>query len=40
MVQELAQRLEQPANWNGQRVRALRLLDPEDSALLEAISQG
>ncbi len=39
-VAELVEGLTRPVNWNGQRVRALRPLDAQDSALLEAVGRG
>jgi hypothetical protein len=39
-VEELVRRLEQPVSWGGKRVRGLRLFQPDDAALLEAISRG
>lgn len=37
---ELAEPLCQPVTWQGQRVRALNPLAPEDAALLEAVNRG
>jgi hypothetical protein len=37
---ELAAKLCRPAQWNGQRVRALNPLGPSDAALLEAVNRG
>ena len=39
-VAELAGDVTRPVQWKGQRVRALRLLEEEDSTLLEAIGRG
>lgn len=39
-VAELVENLTRPAKWNGQRVRALRPLEREDCALLEAAGRG
>lgn len=39
-VAELVKDLTRPVKWNGQRVRALRPLDWEDSTLLEAVGRG
>ena len=39
-LEDLIRRLEQPKQWKGRRVRALRPFSSGDSALLEAISRG
>ncbi len=39
-VAELVENLTKPRNWNGRRVRALRPLEREDCALLEAAGRG
>lgn len=39
-VAELMKPLTRPTLWNGKRVRALRPLDGDDSALLEAVGRG
>jgi len=39
-IAELTASLTRAVNWNGQRVRALRPLDADDSALLEAVGRG
>lgn len=39
-LQELVAPLCQPAQWQGQRVRALSPLSPEDTRLLQAVSRG
>ncbi len=37
---ELFDQVAKPTTWHGQRVRALRIGDPQDVALLQAISRG
>jgi hypothetical protein len=37
---EIAEKLSQPVQWKGKRVRALNLFAPEDMALLEVVSRG
>jgi hypothetical protein len=37
---EVGDQLSRPVRWKGRRVRGLRLLAPEDVALLEAVNQG
>jgi hypothetical protein len=39
-LEEVTSRVTQPTTWNKKRVRALRLFDPEDLALLQAVSRG
>ncbi len=39
-VEELTKKLEQPVFCNGRRVRGLRLFDPGDRKLLEAVNRG
>jgi len=39
-IAELTESLTRPVSWHGQRVRALRLLEAQDSALLEAVGRG
>ena len=39
-LEELVQTVTCPVNWNGKRVRALHPFEPEDTALIEAISRG
>jgi hypothetical protein len=39
-LEDLIRRLEQPKQWKGRRVRALRPFSSGDSALLEAVSRG
>jgi hypothetical protein len=39
-LRELVGRIEKPARWNGNRVRALHPFDEQDRLLLEAISRG
>jgi len=39
-VEELSKHLEQPVWWKGQRVRGLRLFDPSEQQLLQAVSRG
>ncbi len=39
-IAELTESLTRPVSWHGQRVRALRPLEAQDSALLEAVGRG
>ncbi len=39
-LEEVTEKVSQPTSWNDKRVRALRLFDKDDLALLQAVSRG